>query len=214
MFPPDGRGLPILFLKLTFLLPPGITGGCGVLPAEYSKWIGFCCWSFRLPSGGCPVGAMARPRRGNRFRKVESSLFLEADNVNVTQSLELFFDAIFIRCRIRGYRCRVVDAIVNMVLPREVAQAAMISTALVSWSFVRDVGKELPWDGPVVFLSFRGDRLSVQLETSPACMFIPVIPQGQLSYLRALHILLGMNFQNSTRFYHYAQLPFSGATVS
>ena len=52
---------------------------------------------------------------------------------------------------------RIVDALVNRVLPREVAQAVMIPMTLVSRSLVRDVGKELPRDEPVVFDSFRVD---------------------------------------------------------
>ena len=45
----------------------------------------------------------------------------------------------------------------NRVLPREVAQAVMVPMTLVSRSLVRDVGKELPRDEPVVFDSFRVD---------------------------------------------------------
>ena len=43
----------------------------------------------------------------------------------------------------------------NRVLPREVARAVMVPTTLVLRSLVRDVGKELPRDGPVVFVPFR-----------------------------------------------------------
>ena len=46
---------------------------------------------------------------------------------------------------------------VNRVLPREVAQAVMVPTTLVSHSLVRDVGKELPRDGFVFFVSYRVD---------------------------------------------------------
>ena len=45
----------------------------------------------------------------------------------------------------------------NRVLPREVTQAVMVSTTLVSHSLVRDVGKELPRDGFVFFVSYRVD---------------------------------------------------------
>ena len=41
---------------------------------------------------------------------------------------------------------------VNRVLLRKVAQAVMVPTILVSRSLVRDVGKELPRDGPVEFV--------------------------------------------------------------
>ena len=61
--------------------------------------------------------------------------FLGAD-VGVTQSFELFFNDILIRCRVREYRCRIVDANVRGVLPREVAQAATVPTTLVSRSLV------------------------------------------------------------------------------
>ena len=43
------------------------------------------------------------------------------------------------------------------VLPREIAQAVMVPTTLVSRSLVRDVGKELPRVEPVVCMSFRVD---------------------------------------------------------
>ena len=45
----------------------------------------------------------------------------------------------------------------NRLLPREVTQALMVSTTLVSHSLVRDVGKELPRDGFVFFVSYRVD---------------------------------------------------------
>ena len=41
----------------------------------------------------------------------------------------------------------------NRVLPREVAQAAMVPTTLVS-NWVGDVGKEIPRAEPVVCMSF------------------------------------------------------------
>ena len=60
------------------------------------------------------------------FEKL-SFFFLEAD-VGVTQSFELFFDDVLIGCGVREYRCRVVDANLKGVLPREIAQAAMVPT--------------------------------------------------------------------------------------
>ena len=60
--------------------------------------------------------------------------FLEADE-GVAHSLDL--DDILISCEVHGYRCRLVDANVNRVLPREVAQAVMVPTTLVSWTFVQ-----------------------------------------------------------------------------
>ena len=59
--------------------------------------------------------------------------FFEAD-VGVTQSFEFSVDGILIGCGVRGYRCRIVDANVNGVLPREVARVAKVPTALVSQS--------------------------------------------------------------------------------
>ena len=74
----------------------------------------------------------------------------------MTHSLELFIDVILIGCEEYEYRSRTADAIVNRILPREVAQALMIPTTLVLRSLVRDVGKELPLVKPVVCsMSFR-----------------------------------------------------------
>ena len=70
--------------------------------------------------------------------------FLQADDVCVIQSFELFFDAILIGCRVRGIVVVSSTPMWNSVLPREVAQAAKVSTALVSQNWSRDVGKELP----------------------------------------------------------------------
>ena len=57
------------------------------------------------------------------------------------------------------YECRYrnVDAIKNRVLPREVSQVVMVPMILVSGSLVRDVGKKLRRDEPVIFASFRAD---------------------------------------------------------
>ena len=44
----------------------------------------------------------------------------------------------------------------NRALPREVAQAVMVPTTRFT-ELGRDVGKELPRDRPVVFVSFRAD---------------------------------------------------------
>ena len=63
-----------------------------------------------------------------------------------------------IECKVHKYRSRLVDAIVNRVLPREVAQAVMIQTTIVSRSLVTEVGKELPRAGPVVFVLFKGEQ--------------------------------------------------------
>ena len=80
--------------------------------------------------------------------------FLEAEGV--THSLVIFV-VILIECVVHEYRCRIVDAIINRVLPREVAQAVVVPTTLVSRSLARGVGKELPRDGPILFVSFRVD---------------------------------------------------------
>ena len=64
---------------------------------------------------------------------------------------------------------------VKGVLPREVAQAAIVPTTLVSRSLVRDVGKELP----LFFLRpSEVGRPIAKLETFPACIFVPGISQG------------------------------------
>ena len=61
--------------------------------------------------------------------------FLEAD-VGVTQSLEVFPEAMLVGCRVREFCCRVVDASVKGVLPRQVAQAAIVPMTLISRSSV------------------------------------------------------------------------------
>ena len=77
--------------------------------------------------------------------------FLEAERVTHSR---VFFVDILIACEAHEYHCRIVDAIASRVLPREVAQAVMVPTTLVSRRLVRDVGKELPRNEPVVFMSF------------------------------------------------------------
>ena len=92
--------------------------------------------------------------------------FLEAEGVTHSR---VFFVDILIGCDIHEYRCRIVDDIVIRVLPREVAQAVKVPTTVVSRSLVRDVGKELPRDEPVVFMLFGASNPKARLETSPAC---------------------------------------------
>ena len=58
----------------------------------------------------------------------------------------------------------------NRVLPREVAQAVMVPTTLVSRSRVRDVGKELPRVEPGLSMLFGASKPEAQLETFPACI--------------------------------------------
>ena len=67
-------------------------------------------------------------------------------------------DSLLMECGLHEYRCRIVDANVNRVLPREVAQAVMVPATLVFWSLVWDVGKELPRVKPVVFMLFRASK--------------------------------------------------------
>ena len=61
--------------------------------------------------------------------------FLEAD-VGITESLEFFPEAMLVGCRVREFCCRVVDASVKGVLPRQVAQAAIAPMTLISRSSV------------------------------------------------------------------------------
>ena len=65
-------------------------------------------------------------------------------------------DGILIECGVHEYRCRIVDANVNRILLREVAQAVMVPMTLVSRSGVRDVGKELPRVRPGLSMLFLG----------------------------------------------------------
>ena len=62
------------------------------------------------------MGTVTRLRCKGRLRKFDF-FFLEADDVGVFQSFELFFDVILIGYRVRGYRCRVVDANVDRCIP-------------------------------------------------------------------------------------------------
>ena len=139
MLPPDGRGLSIS-LGLTFTSPPGD------------------CWRVRSPSlraqnglvpvaeaSGFPAVDVWMVSRLDSIEEVDfgnsTFFFFEADE-SATHSLDIFVD-ILIECEVHEYRCRLVDANVNRVLPREVAQAAIVPTTFVSRSLVRDVGKEL-----------------------------------------------------------------------
>ena len=96
----------------------------------------------------------------------------------------------FRRTRTMGPNCAIMCDLIHKttcvegVLPREVAQAAMVPTALVSRSLVEGYGQGA---ASVLSIPFRVGRPSAQLETFPACMFFPGIPQGQRSYQRARH---------------------------
>ena len=111
------------------------------------------------------------------FEKV-TPFFLEAEGLTHSR---VFFVDILIGCEVHEYRCRIVvvssHAIANRVLPREVAQAVMIPTTLVS-SWVGDVGKELPRTEPVTCMSFQGGR-SLSTSGNLPSMHVPGIPQGQ-----------------------------------
>ena len=69
--------------------------------------------------------------RGSTRSKRQASkniyIFLAADE-GVTQSFDFFLDGILIGCRVLENRCRIVDANVRGILPREVAQAGMVPT--------------------------------------------------------------------------------------
>ena len=70
-------------------------------------------------------------------------LFCEADG-GVTQSSLDFPDGILIGCEVHEYQRLIVDANVIGVLPREVAQQAMVLTNSFHGVSSRDVGKESP----------------------------------------------------------------------
>ena len=59
---------------------------------------------------------------------------------------------------------------VNRVLPREVAQAVMVPTTLVSRSGVRGVSKELPRIEPDLSMLFGASKPKARLETFSACI--------------------------------------------
>ena len=88
-------------------------------------------------SGFPALDVWLMPRLGSigeaGFEKI--TLFcLEAQGVTHSP---VFFVGILIGCEVHKYRCRIVDAVVNRVLPREVAQAVMVPKTLVSRSWVR-----------------------------------------------------------------------------
>ena len=58
--------------------------------------------------------------------------------------VRVFPGDILLGCRVRDYFCRIVDANAKDVLPREVAQAAIVPTNLYYGALSRNVGKELP----------------------------------------------------------------------
>ena len=137
------------------------------------KLISFCSRSLRLPSGGCLADATARPDRRGKIKKI-TPFFLEAEGVT---HLRVFFVDMLIGCEVHEYRCRIIEAIVNRVLPREVAQAAMVPTTLVSRSLVRDVGKELPRDNPVILCSL-GQAIPKHDWKPSQHAHVPGIPSG------------------------------------
>ena len=79
-----------------------------------------------------------------------------------------------IGCFRREYRYRTVDAIVNRVLPREVAQAVKSSNDTRFYG-VRsgDVGKELPQNKSVVCVLLLGERPHIHNRelSQHACLF-------------------------------------------
>ena len=79
----------------------------------------------------------------------------------------------------RECRYRVVDAIVNRVLPREVAQAVKGSNDTPFYEVGSgDVGKELPWNKSVVCMLLLGERLHIHNRElcQHACLFRGCIP--------------------------------------
>ena len=79
-------------------------------------------------------------------------------------------DGILMKCGLNEYRSRIIDANVNRVLPREVAQAVMVPTTLVSRIGVRDIGKDLPRIEHSLYILFGASKPKAQLETFPACI--------------------------------------------
>ena len=77
----------------------------------------------------------------------------------------------------------------NRVLAREVAQAVMVPTTLVSRSGVRDVGKELPRVEFSLSMLFGASKPKTRLETFQHA-YVPGIPQGQPLYRGAFHSFL------------------------
>ena len=95
-----------------------------------------------------------------------SFFFFETEE-GVTHSL---VDGILMECGLHEYRCRIVDANVNRVLPREVAQAVMVRRHSFNGVLVRDVGKELPRVEPGLSMLFGSSKPKARLETFPACI--------------------------------------------
>ena len=106
------------------------------------KLISSCSQGLRLPSVGYLVDAAAWLDGRGRLKKKAYS-FLEAEDLTQLDSREC--------------RYRLVDAIVNRVLPREVAQAVKGSNDTRFYGVGSgDVGRELPRNKSVVCVSFVG----------------------------------------------------------
>ena len=107
------------------------------------KLISSCSQGLRLPSVGCLVDAAAWLDGRGRLKKMFPPFF-EAEDLTQLNS--------------RGCRYRLVDASVNRVLPREVAQAVKGSNDTRFYGVGSgDVGKELPWNKSVLCVLFVGE---------------------------------------------------------
>ena len=102
------------------------------------------------------MGAVARLRRGGRLRNFYFSFF-KADE-GVTHSLDYFVDML-IECEVHEYRCSIVDADVNRVLPREVAQAGNGSDDTRFTEFGQGCRQGAAWGWTRFICAFQGRRI-------------------------------------------------------
>ena len=128
------------------------------------KLISCCSQGLRLPSVGCLVDAAAWLDGSGRLQKNVYS-FLEAKGLTQLDS----------QCLRRECHYRLVDAIVNRVLPREVAQAVKYSNDTRFYGVGSgDVGKKLPRTKSVLCV-WTDSPMKHQQEKFPGCMFVPGI---------------------------------------
>ena len=88
------------------------------------------------------------------------------------------FDGILMECGLHEYCCRIVDANVKRILPREVAQAVMVLTTIVSRSGVRHV-RQGAASGWTRFIYTLLGRAGPKHNWKPSQhVYVPGIPQG------------------------------------
>ena len=126
LFPLDRWGLRISSLELIFFSPPV---GCWRVrgPSPRAHEIDLFLWPETPVSQQWVSGWCHGSTRSNRQASKKTILSFWGADDGVTQSLG-FPDDILIGCEVHEYRRRIVDPNVMGLMPREVAQEAMIPT--------------------------------------------------------------------------------------